>query len=412
MKRDTFWKYPEYVKFYASFFLGNVGDWFDFFAIQIILAHQFNATPNQIVLGLLAYMLPLVLFASIAGSVADKLNRKGLLIITDFLAGILTVLLIFCSNMVLFLAVVFLRSSFVAFNAPVQKTMSKALLPTKLQLQASSYESIIFQLCRIIGPMCGAVVVAISSPQYCLGINAISFFLSSIILLFLKPLTANFNQLKKEPDDQDEGTTQSNFKMALNVVKKSQLLRYFIPFIIAAAFFVMMVELQLVILVRDIIPTRPDIFGFVIGFSALGSLLIGLWLSRKKTIVNFGAYLALCFCCVAVGYTVMGLYQTRLPLALFYLASMLSGVGVGVISVLLPYAIRVEIDGEKLGRVSGVLSMITGMCYLFGVIIGGSVITLLGARDAFLTVAGILAILFVLSALFQHKMKSLTTNPS
>ena len=33
MKRETFWKHPEYVKFYVSFFLGNVGDWFDFFAI-------------------------------------------------------------------------------------------------------------------------------------------------------------------------------------------------------------------------------------------------------------------------------------------------------------------------------------------------------------------------------------------
>ena len=76
--------------------------------------------------------------------------------------------------MFLFLAVVFIRSSFVAFNASVQKTMSKALLPTDLQLQASSYESIVFQLCRIIGPMCGAVVVAVSSPQYCIGINAIA----------------------------------------------------------------------------------------------------------------------------------------------------------------------------------------------------------------------------------------------
>ena len=44
----SIWRFPEYIKFYSSYFLGNVGDWFDFFAIQIILAHQFNANANDI----------------------------------------------------------------------------------------------------------------------------------------------------------------------------------------------------------------------------------------------------------------------------------------------------------------------------------------------------------------------------
>ena len=84
MKNMSLWQYPEYIKFYISYFLGNVGDWFDFFAIQMILAHQFNASAIDIVYGLGAYMLPMILFASVAGSVADRFNKKKTFVIYRF----------------------------------------------------------------------------------------------------------------------------------------------------------------------------------------------------------------------------------------------------------------------------------------------------------------------------------------
>ena len=205
--------------------------------------------------------------------------------------------------------------------------MSKILLPKDLQLQASAYEKTVFQLCRVIGPMLGAVVVAVSSAEYCLAINAVSFFLSSAVLVFLKPIQPNYFDLESTTDTQEESekTAESNFKLTLRLVNNSSVLRYFIPLVLVGSLFVMMVELQLVILLRDIIPNRPNVLGYVIGFSALGSVMTGIWLSRKKHITQFGWYLLLCFSCVAPGYIIMGTYHSSWPIAVFFAASLLSG---------------------------------------------------------------------------------------
>lgn len=404
MNKLSLWRQTEYLKFYSSFFLGNVGDWFDFFALQIIFAHKFNATANGIVYMLCAYILPMILLASLAGSIADRFNKKWLLLLTDLFAGFFTVALIFASSMDAALALIAVRSCVVAFNSTAQQTASKLLLPNELQLKASSYEKVAFQLCRIIGPMLGAVVVSISTPQACLAINAGSFFVSSGILFFLKPMKDTL--LQDEVADESIKRKESNFKLTLRLVKQSKLLKYLVPLVLLGSVFIMMVELQLVILLRDIIPSRPNLLGYVIGFSAVGSVLSALWLSRKQTINQFGWYMVCCYLCVAIGYGVMGLYHIDWPIGVFFFASLLSGFGLGIVFVLQTYAIKKEIHGKQIGRVSGVLSILQGVAYGIGVGFGGTLITAFGAREAFVGVALVCLLLAFGTIALHEKLRS------
>ncbi len=403
MKARSIWQYPEYLKFYSSFFLGNVGDWFNFFALQIIFAHKFQVSANGIVYMLAAYIGPIIVLASLAGSIADKLSKKWLLLLTDFASGLFTVALIIAPGMQSALWLIALRSCVIAFNAAAQKSASKLLLPDDLQLKASSYERIAFELCRVIGPMLGAVVVALSSAEVCLGINAVSFFISAGILLFLQPIRGE--EPNEKADEVIKEVKESNFKLTFRLLKQSQLLKYLVPLVLLGSLFIMMVELQLVILLRDIIPARPNLLGYVIGFSAIGSILAGLWLSRKASIEQFGWYMVLCYIVVAIGYSFMGLYQTSWPLVCFLLAALLSGFGLGIVFVLQPYAIRKEIPGKQIARVSGVLSIMQGIAYGVGVGFGGSLITTVGARESFIIVAAVCLVLGIFTMGFHRKIQ-------
>lgn len=404
MNKASIWRQSEYVKFFTSFFIGNIGDWFDLFALQLIFAHRFNASANDIVNMLGVYILPMILLASTAGSFADKFNKKWLLLITDIIAGCFTVALIFAPSMNAALILIGVRSCVIAFNAPAQQVTSKLLLPDALQLQAASYEKVAFQLCRIIGPMLGAVVVAATGASACLAINAGSFFVSAAILALLKPIHSVLSA-----DGEKEASTskakQSNMKLTLNLIKSSSLLRYLVPIVLIASMFIMTVELQLVILLRDIIPTRPNLLGYVIGFSAIGSLLSAVWLSRKKVIRQFGWYMVLCFICAAVGYTFMGLYRVSWPVISFFAASMLSGFGLGIVFVLLTYALKIEIPADKMGRVSGIMSIIQGVAYVIGVAFGGDLISRIGARDAFFSVGLACFVLGLVTVTLVNKMR-------
>ncbi|MCW5590145.1 MAG: MFS transporter [Legionellales bacterium] len=405
----TLWQQPEYLKFYTSFFLGNIGDWFDFFALQIIFAHTFNATANQLAFMLCAYLFPMMFLAPLAGSVADRFNKKWLLFFTDLLSGFFTLALMLASQMYLALIIICVRSCIIAFNSPAQQVMSKMLPPDELQLKASALEKISFQLCRIIGPMLGAVLVAISSPEACLAINAVSFFISSAILFWLKPLSNSIHS-EQSLENVNQEIGEKNFKLTWRLIKKSQLLSYFLPLTLIGFLVVMMVELQLVILLREIIPSRPNLLGYVIGCSAIGSVLSGLWLSRKQVVTQFGGYTVLCYLCVALGYSVMGVYRTQWPIELFLVASLLSGIGLGIIFVLQAYAIKKEIPSDAMGRFFGILSFLQGIIYGAGVAFGGSLITAVGARDAFLGVGIMCLVLAVIAMGLSSKLYSTANN--
>ena len=405
MKKSTLLTYPEYIKFYASYFLGNVGDWFDFFALQIIFVHKFAANANGVVDMMAAYILPIIVLADFAGGVADKVNKKILMAVTDFFAGLLTIALIFSPNVTVALLLIIVRSCFIAFNGPAQRVTSRLLLPKGLQLKASSYEQVAFQLCRIVGPMLGAVVIVISSPEACLAVNAISFFVSVFFLLLMKPI------VDENPDTEhgkNEGAKlkESNFKLTIRLIGQSRLLKCIVPLLLLGSLFIMTVELQMVILLKNIFPSQPHLLGYVVGFSAIGSFLSAAWLSRKHDIVHFGWYMVLCYLCVAVGYGFMGLFNTSWSLSLFLFASLLSGFGLGVTFVFSNYVLKREIASKQLGRVSGVMSIFQGVAYGIGVSFGGPLIIEFGARDAFIVVALICLVLAVLSMVLSGKMEA------
>jgi MFS family permease len=171
----------------------------------------------------------------------------------------------------------------------------------------------------------------------------------------------------------------------------------------------MMVEMQLVILLRDIIPSRPNLLGYVIGFSAAGSVLAAIWLSRKKDIKQFGLLLVLCFICVAIGYGFMGNYQTSWPIATFFTASLISGFGLGIAFVLQTYAVKREIKGKDTGRVNGLLSMAQGISFGIGVAFSGTLINIAGAREAFVLI-GAICLCFALLCLILRKPMTLNSD--
>lgn len=107
-KQNSIWKNKQYTKFFCSFTLSNIGDWFDFFALQIIFAHQFMASPMVLSSLLVIYMAPMAFLGMFSGIIADRFNKKIILISTDILSGLATIGLILSPNMYISLVAVFL----------------------------------------------------------------------------------------------------------------------------------------------------------------------------------------------------------------------------------------------------------------------------------------------------------------
>src|SRR3990167_3700517 len=121
----SIWRNFKFTRFFASFSIGNVGDWFDIFALQIIFVHEFHASPIMMGILLLFYFLPSIILSPIAGVFADRISKRNLMLYTDATAAILTIGLYFSGNISEALILLFIRSSVVSFNIPAQQAYIK-----------------------------------------------------------------------------------------------------------------------------------------------------------------------------------------------------------------------------------------------------------------------------------------------
>ena len=194
----SLWKNTDFTRFFTSFSINSFGDWFDIFALQVIFVYQWGATPVIQSVLLLAFFAPSIFLSPYAGLLADRLNLRNMMVCTDSIATVLTVGLVLSQSIVAALILLVIRNSVNSFTTPAQQAYIKHIVHDDHLLKASSYTTIVAQVGKIMGPMLGAVVLTFASPRACLGINAVSYAISALILIGL-PKGERTQDLSKAP---------------------------------------------------------------------------------------------------------------------------------------------------------------------------------------------------------------------
>ncbi len=139
-------------------------------------------TGSAFYLGLVSFLgqLPIILFTLIGGVFADRLDRRKLLLFSQYVqmsvAATLTLLLYFGVIQVWhFLVLVFVAGTGQAFGGPAYQALLPGLVKRKDLANAIALNSIQFNLARTVGPSLAAVVFAAFGAVVCFGVNAFSF---------------------------------------------------------------------------------------------------------------------------------------------------------------------------------------------------------------------------------------------
>ncbi len=150
-------------------------------------------TKNPALLGLDAFLgtIPIVLFSLVGGVLADRTERQRLLMGSQLVQMTCAFLLaaLFAAGVVHIweiLTLSFIVGTAQSFGGPAYS----ALIPTLVKPQdlpnAIALNSIQFNLARVIGPVLGALALAIGAA-WCFALNGISFIAVIITLLIIRP---------------------------------------------------------------------------------------------------------------------------------------------------------------------------------------------------------------------------------
>jgi MFS family permease len=125
--------------------------------------------------------LPIILFTLLGGAFADRIDRRKLLLGSQYVQ--LTVALILTILVYLgwirvwhFLVLVFVSGTGQAFGGPAYQALVPNLVKKGDVPNAVALNSIQFNLARVVGPVLAGAALASLGAVFCFGLNALSFF--------------------------------------------------------------------------------------------------------------------------------------------------------------------------------------------------------------------------------------------
>ena len=167
----------------------SIGTWMQIVAQSWLV---FSMSGSARLLGLDGFLgqIPIVLFSLIGGVLADRIERRRLLLGSQYVqmtcAFLLTVLIAFKVVKVWhILGLSFVVGCAQAFGGPAYQALVPMLVEREDLPNAIALNSIQFNLARVIGPMLGGLALTGLGAAWCFGLNGLSFVAVIVSLLLL-----------------------------------------------------------------------------------------------------------------------------------------------------------------------------------------------------------------------------------
>lgn len=231
--------------------------------------YEITNSPFQLGLTGLFHALPVMIFSIPGGVVADRMDRRQLLIITQSLAMLLSLVLgvLTSTGQILvwhIYAVTFLSGAISIFDAPARTALIPLLVSGEQLASAYALNITWRQIATLAGPFLGGIVISgfgISTSYY---VDALSFLSVIICLAFMRARPSLPAEKKESPIESVRGGF--NFirdnSVILGLLSMDTCVNFF------AAYRSMMPAFA-----RDILGTGPTGLGALLGVPALGALV-------------------------------------------------------------------------------------------------------------------------------------------
>lgn len=252
--------------------------------------HIYELTHQPIYLGLvgLARLVPIVVFSLAGGVVADAIDRRRLMIMTQsFMALCAAVLALLTFSGTINVWLIFLLSACsaasVAFDLPARQSLVPRLVSREHLPNALSLFTTMFQVAAIIGPLPAGIFIAVKNLGMAYALNALSFIAVIVALLLMRSNTAP-RQGEAQP------VSLRAAREGLRYVWQAPIIRYSMLLDFLATFFSSANQL-LPVMVQSVLHAGPQWYVLLYAAPSVGSLLTGIFMSLIGTVHRQGRIL-------------------------------------------------------------------------------------------------------------------------
>jgi len=349
----------------------------------------FELTNSALLLGVVGFLstIPVFLLSLFGGVLADRMNKRNILIATQsafmllaFLLAILTQTKLITPWQIMVIAV--LNGIVMAFDAPGRQAVVVELVGKEHLFNAIALNSVAFNSSRVIGPALAGVLVAYIGMSGCFYINGISF-LAVIIALFLIKIDKNIATDKNN-------TALKDLKDGLIFIKNNRLILVLITMVGIVSLFGVSYIILMPIFANEVLRVGVKGLALLMSSSGFGALVGALILARLGDFKYKGKFLMLSFMVFSVSLMLFSTSKVYL-LSLIALA-FIGGASVSAIA-LINTILQSNVPNMFRGRVMSVFMLTFAGIMPFGNLIAGSIASALGVSFTVM-ISGIICALF------------------
>jgi len=324
----------------------SIGTWMQIVA-QGWLIYRLSHSARLLGLDQFLAGLPIFLFTIIGGVVADRTERRKILLMSQWLqmasAGVLTVLVTMgLSHVWPILCLSFVSGLAQAFGGPAYSALIPTLVDKEDMPNAIALNSIQFNLAVTVGPALAGITLARLGEKWCFGLNALSF-LAPIISLSI--ITTRFVP---------EQTKQSMYNSLAQGIKFIWHQGSMVGLIVLAflmTFLAMPMRTYIPVFVKDIFHRGPETYGNLLSLMGVGSICGSLAMAGLGNMRSKGRFALLSLICLGAGIAVFSL-STSLPVS--YATLVVVGASMMAVFATMTSLVQLIITNEMRGRVMSV----------------------------------------------------------
>jgi len=323
-------------------------------------------TRSPVAIGVVAFFdsMPRLLVGALGGAIADRFDRRRVLLITQTLAMIQAIIywLAVWFGVIAFWHIVvlaFFLGIVNTINQTARQSLVNSLVPREELLNAIGLQSSVFNFSKILGPSAGGVIIGFVGIADCFLVNALSF----LALIF------NLHLMELPPWEprSDRQSIWADIKEGFMYVRSSRRIFHIISISYVMALFGAPYSRFVPIFATNILRVGPTGFGILMSAPGFGATVAALFLASVKKMRVGIRWICICVLGFALSLTLFA-FSHSFVLSFIFLAM----VGFCQIAerALSNTAIQIETPSNLLGRVLSLFFMDRGLWSLGSMLIG------------------------------------------
>jgi predicted MFS family arabinose efflux permease len=354
--------------------VSTIGTFVQQFA-QSWLVYDLTKDPFYLGLDLFLGQLPIMLFSLVGGVFADRLDRKKMLLLSQYIQMICAFVLavLFATHTVQvwhILTLSFLVGVGQSFGGPAYSALLPTLVGPEDLANAISMNSIQFNLARIIGPTLGGLAYTAFGATWCFALNGFSY-VAVIISLFI--IKVQFVGPKTQM------SVLTSMKEGIRFIRDREGLAPLVVLAFCTTLFGFSLTGFLPVIVRTIFHKGPETYELLLVFSGAGSICGALLVAAMEKLKGQARMAVLAL--IALGLTTAGFAVSKwLPVSCILI--FLAGAAVMASASLMLSVVQLIVVDSMRGRVMSVYNLAFRAGIPLGALILGKLIPVLGISVA------------------------------